>query len=253
MSTEFNNIKTNVTDISTEFNNIQTNVTDMSTEFYNIKTNVTDMSTEFNNIKTDLTDMSTDIRSNTRTIMNVTTEFNNIQTNVTDISTEFNNIKTNVTDMSTEFNNIKTDLTPLKGYINTCAYQYSTTSKSQTITYGRLLLNSTNLYDGGMNYGTGIFTAPTTGDYLVTYSLYADNDVGNNNVRIYMKKNNGIIGESEHLSRYSGSSGKSFDQGGRSLILHLSKGETTSLYCQDCSAYVFVITFCVSLTTPTSG
>merc|ERR1719250_604981 len=174
MSKDINSNSRTIMDISTEFNNIQTNVTDMSTEFYNIKTNVTDMSTEFNNI----------------------------QTNVTDMSTEFNNIKTNVTDMSTEFNNIKTDLTPLKDYINTCAYQYQTNINSQTITYDKLLLNSRNLYDGGMNYGTGIFTAPTTGDYLVTYSLYADNDVGNNNVRIYMKKNNGIIGESEHLSRY---------------------------------------------------
>jgi len=251
MSTEFNNIKTNVTDISTEFNNIQTNVTDMSTEFYNIKTNVTDMSTEFNNIKTDLTDMSTDIRSNTRTIMNVTTEFNNIQTNVTDISTEFNNIKTNVTDMSTEFNNIKTDLTPLKEYINTCAYQYSTSTSFQTITYSELLLNSRNLYDGGMNYRTGIFTAPTTGDYLVTYSLLARNNAGENTVNIYINKNNAYTGGSQHLSL--GGSGYSIDQGGRSQILHLSKRETISLYCRDCSAEVSYITFCVSLTTPTSG
>merc|ERR1719317_1397229 len=236
MSTEFNNIKTNVTDISTEFNNIQTNVTDMSTEFNNIKTNVTDMSTEFNNIQTNVTDMST--------------EFYNIKTNVTDMSTEFNNIKTNVTDMSTEFNNIKTDLTPLKGYINTCAHQYSTSTSFQTITYSELLLNSRNLYDGGMNYRTGIFTAPTTGDYLVTYSLLARNNAGENTVNIYINKNNAYTGGSQHLSL--GGSGYSIDQGGRSQILHLSKRETISLYCRDCSAEVSYITFCVSLTTPTS-
>ena len=64
-----------------------------------------------------------------------------------------------------------------------------------------------------MNYGTGFFTAPTTGDYLVTYSLHANNDAGENMVHIYMRKNNVNIEESVHPSSYTDTSGSSRDQG----------------------------------------
>ena len=128
-----------------------------------------------------------------------------------------------------------------------------------------------------MNYATGFFIAPTTGDYLITYSLYASNLAGQAEIEIYIMKNNAKIPESHHLSRYSGSSGYAYDQGnnhknddnsvgdnndnvmiiitgGRSLILHMmTKGQSTSLYCLDCSAFIGRITFCVSLLTPTSG
>ena len=55
------------------------------------------------------------------------------------------------------------------------------------------------------------------------------------------------IQESEHVSRYSGPSGHVSDQGGRTLVLHLDRGDTLDLYCDNCSAYISSTTFCVSL------
>ena len=37
--------------------------------------------------------------------------------------------------------------------------------------------------------------------------------------------------------------------GGRTMVLHLDMGDTVELFCQECSAMIEYITFCVSLTT----
>ena len=37
--------------------------------------------------------------------------------------------------------------------------------------------------------------------------------------------------------------------GGRTLVLHLVRGDTLDLYCEDCSATIYRVTFCVSLST----
>jgi hypothetical protein len=64
--------------------------------------------------------------------------------------------------------------------------------------------------------------------------------------------NGEVIEDSRHISKYHDEKGSETvnyvrDQGSRTIILHLKIGETLDLYCQDCSAGILYITFCVSL------
>jgi len=270
-------IKTNITDIKTDIDTntegiteIKTNITDIKTDIdtystytegiTDLKTNITELRTDIDtytegitDIKTNITDLRTDIDTYTEGITDITKDITNLQTDIDTHTVGITAMKTTIGNNTIALGRMQDDITPLKGYINTCAYQDSTNIKSQTITYDKLLLASSNLGGGGINTGTGLFTAPITGDYLLTYSGVAHNNAGDSAVQIYIMKNTVKIEESQHYSNYGGSSGFEYAQGGRSLILHLAKGETTRLYCQDCSTSVYHITFCVSLTTPTSG
>ena len=56
------------------------------------------------------------------------------------------------------------------------------------------------------------------------------------------------IQESLHSSYYIGPDQSGVqDQGGRTLVLHLDRGDTLDLYCDNCSAGIGRTTFCVSL------
>merc|ERR1711892_966180 len=120
---------------------------------------------------------------------------------------------------------------------------------TQTIPYDSLLYSSTNTEGGGLDIATGVFTSPWPGSYTVTWSLMAGDGFGNSQVQIYLRQNGQIIGDTVHQSHYSGPSGREDDQGGRTLVLHLGMGDTLDLYCQYCSAEIYNITFCVSLST----
>merc|ERR1712098_173796 len=65
----------------------------------------------------------------------------------------------------------------------------------------------------------------------------------------HLQHNGENIDESRHVSYYNGPSGDVWDQGGRTMVLHLDQGDTLQLYCDDCTAKIGDITFCVSLTT----
>merc|ERR1712098_186662 len=106
--------------------------------------------------------------------------------------------------------------------------------------------------EGGLDLNTGVYTAPWPDTYSVTYSLQNNNGAGDNTVEMTLHKNGASLGdETGHYSDYTGSSGHYvMDQGGRTAILHLERGETVALYCDDCSAYVMRILFCVHLEDP---
>jgi len=130
-----------------------------------------------------------------------------------------------------------------------CGYQDNTWSKGATITYQSLVTSyhSSGVGSGGLDTSTGVFTAPLQGVYTVTWSLYADNDDWDPAVQIYLYKNGNRMDESYHRSYYTGPSGQVWDQGGRSLVLQLAEGDTVKLYCENCSAGVYRITFCISM------
>jgi len=127
-----------------------------------------------------------------------------------------------------------------------CAYQFSTTITSATITYSKLLYSSTNIPDDAtMDISTGIFTSGWGGTYTVTWSLEAWGASEDNALNIYLRKNGEQIHESAHCSRYTGPSGRIGEQGGRTLLLRLERGDTLDLWCKDCSGHVWYVTFCV--------
>jgi len=130
-----------------------------------------------------------------------------------------------------------------------CGYRYNTNSKGATITYSHLVTSyhSSGVGSGGLNRYTGVFTAPLRGLYTATWSLVARNSAGESAVEIYLYLNGNRMDRSKHVSYYTGHSGHVSDQGGRSLVLQLAEGDTVKLYCEDCSAMVGQITFCISM------
>jgi hypothetical protein len=127
--------------------------------------------------------------------------------------------------------------------------------------YYSLFYSCTNTEGVDIDISTGIFYCPYTGSYTITWSLYATDTAGNSDVVIFLRKNGQDIDESRHkgssgqpISVYE--KGKIITQytintinilGGRTLVLHLDRGYNLDLYCENCSAGITFITFCVSL------
>ena len=128
-----------------------------------------------------------------------------------------------------------------------CGYSSLAKTKSEVISYTKLLYSSTNIEGAGLDVSTGVFTSGQPGTYSATWSLSAWNDAGDARVFVYLRKNRNIIEESQHYTHYTGDSGAADDVGGRTLFLHLDRGDTLDLFCDDCSAYVNFITFCITL------
>ena len=63
-----------------------------------------------------------------------------------------------------------------------CAFKGWASGKLSTITFDRMItshLSHTNLMSGGgVDLGTGVYTAPVPGFYTVNYDLWAANDAG---------------------------------------------------------------------------
>ena len=130
----------------------------------------------------------------------------------------------------------------------TCAthslYQDSLTGK--TIPYTKLLYSSSNV-ESVLDITTGVFTAGYPGSYTATWSLWVPLGYqGTTSLRLYLRKNGENIEESTHFTYHDGPS-PAYDQGGRTLVLHLDKGDTLELYCAWSDGYIADVSFCVSL------
>merc|ERR1719153_1012388 len=211
MNKDITDMKTDITTNTNVITVVKKDITDM-------KTDITTNNKVIIGVKKDITDMKTDITTNTNVITGVKKDITDMKTDITTNTGAITGVRRDITGIQTTLGKnaialkgMQDDITPLKGYINTCAVQDWTTIKSQTITYDSLYLSSSNLGQLGeaLNTRTGLFTAPVTGDYLVTYGLWAANDAGDSGVNIYIRKESVKIGESKH---YSGSSGWVRDQ-----------------------------------------
>merc|ERR1712183_1188848 len=115
------------------------------------------------------------------------------------------------------------------------AHSESNNIASQVISYTTLLYSSTNVPGVGLDISTGVFTSGHPGSYTATWSLTALDGAASagHPVSLYLRKNGVNIDESLHKSRTE--NGGVWDQGGRTLVLHLDRGDTLDLYCKDCS------------------
>ena len=120
---------------------------------------------------------------------------------------------------------------------------------SLTIPYTTLLYFSSNVEGASLDISTGVFTAGHPGSYSATWSLMAGDDSVDTPVSIYLRKNGVLIADSHHKSwnRKADPSDRVEDQGGRTLVLLLDRGDTLDLFCEDCEAGINFTTFCVSL------
>merc|ERR1712002_919828 len=127
-----------------------------------------------------------------------------------------------------------------------CGYQGDTHLYSATIPYEYLFSSSTNT-NAIMDVETGIFTSGYGGTYTASWGMRSDDEAGDNAVQIYLRKNGAIMYESRTWSWYYGPSGGVQDLASRTILVQLERGDTLDLWCEECTAYVRSITFCVSL------
>ena len=101
-------------------------------------------------------------------------------------------------DLDKKYQNFEIEVTKLRNppYLNLCGYQYYTKISSGTIPYSYLLCNSTNIKGGGLDTDSGVFTAPISGTYTLTWALFTDNMSGEHGVDIYLHRNGRIVEES---------------------------------------------------------
>ena len=129
-------------------------------------------------------------------------------------------------------------------YCYFCASAYGSFKLTEaTISYPKQFLSSTNVDGASLDISTGIFTAGYPGVYTVTWSLNVWWGGGDHRTYIDLLKNGKEIQEAEHES-----SGAANEQGGRTLILHLDRGDTLALYCTDCSYHCHGYVLCLSWT-----
>merc|ERR1711872_666510 len=119
-----------------------------------------------------------------------------------------------------------------------CGYRELTSTASNPIYFDSMFYSRTNQPSGGLEISSGLYTAPFPGTYKATYSLYANEGTGQKSLHLHLRKNGEKIEESQHLSLYAGTAGEIDDQGGRTLITSLGRGDTLDMFCEDCSAGV---------------
>merc|ERR1712080_64304 len=134
-----------------------------------------------------------------------------------------------------------------------CAYQDSWIKDSAIITYDKLISDYNNHDkpgggDGVMHISTGQFTCLTAGTYTVTFSGIAW-VAPNQTVYIAIYRNGEYVqGSQWHSSNSRDNGGVMYDQGSRTVILHLAVGDNLALKTTTCSGVIQDLVFCVSLT-----
>jgi len=134
-----------------------------------------------------------------------------------------------------------------------CGYQDSWNATHSTITYDSIFYERSNQPTGGLDIGSGVFTAPYPGTYTVTWTLNSNN--GNGvlfSAQLYLYRNGDRVDESYHnikLEPYYGVSlsGNRADKGGVTLIMYLDMGEEISLHYTGGDAHVLNVMFCVQM------
>merc|ERR1719348_1455101 len=129
-----------------------------------------------------------------------------------------------------------------------CAWLKTTTQKTGALHYDSMYYDRTNQWtsEAGIDIDTGLYTAGYPGTYTISYDLWAGDDTGEKERKLFLRKNGESIRESQHLSFYD-QSGRIEEQGGRTLITHLARGDTVDIFCEDCSGGVNDVLFCIEL------
>merc|ERR1711892_702478 len=136
---------------------------------------------------------------------------------------------------------------PFSFFCAAAGVQYDMSRMNRSITYEAVTYSSTNVEGSSLDKFSGAYTSGLPGTYTVTWSLVSSLEPGNSNTRIILRKNGAKVYESTTVSWNGGADVESKDQGGRTLYLHLDRGETLDLFCEDCSPGIGHVTFCVSL------
>ena len=92
---------------------------------------------------------------------------------------------------------------------------------------------------------SGVFTAPRSGVYLITFSYWGGNYHGEA-TRVYLHHNEVRLREALHQTQYdSDGSGFVESTGGRAVYLRLKAGDTLTLQTDTVTGSMYHIMFCV--------
>ena len=83
-------------------------------------------------------------------------------------------------------------------YLHQCGFTQKTNPVEDILYYDEIFYSSTNTEGGGLE--GGVFTAPHPGTYTVAWTLSAENDAGDNDLQLVLRKNGEQIPESFHHS-----------------------------------------------------
>jgi len=140
-------------------------------------------------------------------------------------------------------------------YLFVCGAQdeFEYTAGWKVMPFDKLMINFTNILNsGGLEIDSGIFTAPISAIYSVSYGMTHWAYSGEARVDMYLRKNGVNIYETKEMSQYTGSSGY-VDQGfGREMPIYLEAGETLDLYVYK-AEHIWYTTFCLTLIKPVDG
>ena len=118
---------------------------------------------------------------------------------------------------------------------------------SEVITYNNLMYYSSNVEGASLDIKSGIFTAGHPGTYMVSWSMETQNTAGNTGIYIFLRKNGAEVNGSRTASYNIIGSGTMYEQGSRTVFLHLDRGDTLDLFGEETSSKFYLTTFCVSL------
>jgi len=131
-----------------------------------------------------------------------------------------------------------------------CAYKYNWDTLG-VVNYDQISeeFNNSNRpggADGLMNIETGVFTALTSGYYIITFSAHVQVHAGESTV-MWLHHNGVQVEESQFVTSMKAGSGDNYiiDQGSRTVILHLLRGDTVDLRTEKNSYGVWRINFCL--------
>merc|ERR1712080_804359 len=146
-----------------------------------------------------------------------------------------------------EIEHVRESVKKLSTKAAVCGYQLQWTRASSVITYDSVDNLGGEL--GNLDASTGVFTAPAAGVYQVAWSLHSGLDSGERNF-IYLHRNGQRVSESERNSYNADGNYAIVDQGGRTMLQNLQRGDTLNLKTGSFTGGASKISFCVHLVSP---
>merc|ERR1719461_1556487 len=115
-----------------------------------------------------------------------------------------------------------------KPYAFQCAYQSGWTTPNSTITWDRLITDTTSGVTGGFSLSTGEFTVGHSGVWEVTFSMHPWLN-SDEEIEAYLYINGRKLTESQYDTTYYNSEGWVGSLGSRTLFIKLNKGDKVTL------------------------
>merc|ERR1711992_93474 len=136
-------------------------------------------------------------------------------------------------------------------YLHQCSFHSRASFVDSILSYECLFYDVTN-QPTGLAWETGVFTCPYSGTYTVTWALNSEDGTDDPSVETWLRKNEEQMNPSFHQSYFRQDEslaqvGLADDMGEKTMLVGLEAGDTLDLFCVNCGARIYRVSFCVSL------